>query len=90
MKNTKSKTQSLPSNEVKCPKSSILIVEDDAVISTLLKAMLSSLGYDVFDAVASGEVALQRVGVLWGFPCIPQYVVAIPCGRPGQAQDLPL
>jgi len=39
----------------------ILIVEDNGIIALRLKNVLTELGYDVLDTVASGEEALQRI-----------------------------
>ncbi len=48
-------------NKVKNPKSRILIVEDDGIISAHLESILVQLGYDVFGVAASGEEALEKI-----------------------------
>ncbi len=61
MNNPKSKIQKLTLSQPEGPKSGILIVEDDDIISAYLQRILSELGYDVLDAVISGEEALHKV-----------------------------
>jgi CheY-like chemotaxis protein len=41
-------------------KSRILVVEDDGIITTRLRNMLTGLGYDVSGGVASGKRAIQQ------------------------------
>ncbi len=48
------------SDKIQNPKSGILIVEDDGIISAHLESRLSKLGYEVLGVVISGEAALQK------------------------------
>jgi PAS domain S-box-containing protein len=50
-----------PKSSIQNRKSSILIVEDEAIIAAHLERILGRLGYDVAGMVASGEEALQKV-----------------------------
>ncbi len=49
-------------DKMRGPKSSILIVEDEAIIADRLGQVLTRSGYDVLGWVASGEAALEMVG----------------------------
>lgn len=47
-------------NSETCMKKTILVVEDEAIVAMDLKNILTDLGYEVPDTVASGEEAIQK------------------------------
>jgi CheY-like chemotaxis protein len=55
----------------KSPKSSVLIVEDDALIALHLQELLQNAGYTVPDPVSSGEEAIGRAGL----PAAPDIIL---------------
>ena len=43
---------------------SVLVVDDDSIIRSLVTSMRRSAGYDVLGDCASGDAALQQIGAL--------------------------
>lgn len=62
--------------ETKAPKATVMIVDDEAEIVTLLRFILEKEGYRVTEA-GNGQVALERLGVEPGdpSPVLPDLII---------------